>query len=66
MDPIVNLRRQREIARQMLDGDDYVDTGDAVELAELVIALDDWRLRGGFDPYQPTSPAALSASTVMR
>jgi hypothetical protein len=25
----------------------------AEELAELVIALDEWRSKGGYDPYQP-------------
>jgi hypothetical protein len=49
MDPVENLKRQRELARLLLN--DNGTLADAVELADLVIALDDWRLRGGFDPY---------------
>lgn len=51
MDPIANIARQRALADSILDGDDYVDTGEACELAELVQALDEWRRKGGFDPY---------------
>lgn len=64
MDPTANLREQRLIAKDILkvwddcnaDGtltakqQDYV-SDQAARLAELVIALDNWRLKGGFDPY---------------
>lgn len=53
MDPLVNLLRQRELAQQLVEsaqaGAPLVD--EAVELAELVLALDEWRRKGGFDPY---------------
>jgi hypothetical protein len=60
MDPKANLREQREIARRLqaaLDAEDVIGeihnlAEDAGRLAELVLALDDWRKRGGFDPYQ--------------
>jgi hypothetical protein len=51
MDPIANLNEQLALARKVLAEDDYVDSGDAVRLAELVAELDEWRRDGGFDPY---------------
>ena len=56
MDPDANLARQRELAARLLSpSTDAESTNramrDAVELAELVIALDEWRKSGGFDPY---------------
>jgi hypothetical protein len=65
MDPIANLHEQRALAAQLLrplDFDvedlrpeDYDLVGgrlaDANRLAELVQALDEWRSKGGFDPY---------------
>jgi hypothetical protein len=55
MDPSANLLEQRELAQQIIRGsdEDRLDSMlDAAErLAELVIALDEWRLHGGFDPY---------------
>jgi hypothetical protein len=54
MDPNENLKRQRELAKEIIDGawKDQVSVVEAaVELAELVQALDEWRLKGGFDPY---------------
>jgi hypothetical protein len=56
MDPHANINEQRALVASLLDGDDYIDTGDAVRLAELVLALDQWRTDGGFDPYLPTLP----------
>ena len=50
MDPTKNLEEQVEIANHMLDADDYVDSGDAVRLAELVVSLDNWIVKGGFPP----------------
>jgi hypothetical protein len=67
MDPQANIREQRELAQQIIDRTDAADkddrpfTGkeqtahmeDADRLAELVLALDEWRRRGGYDPYDP-------------
>jgi hypothetical protein len=50
MDPNANLKEMREIAKTILSGEEY-DTGyDAVRLAELVEALDEWITKGGFLP----------------
>jgi hypothetical protein len=50
MDPNANLEEMREIAKTILSGEEY-DTGyDAVRLAELVEALDEWITKGGFLP----------------
>lgn len=58
MDPNANLKRQRELAAEIIDGYGNRDASDiadlAAELAELVQTLDEWRLRGGFDPYAQT------------
>jgi hypothetical protein len=62
MDPVANLKRQRELAEGIatLGGAiEICETGKpkralwdyAYELAELVQALDEWRICGGFDPY---------------
>jgi hypothetical protein len=66
MDPKANIKRQREIAKEIIQiADATTRAGSyteplvatmedaATELAELVIALDEWRLKGGFDPYLP-------------
>jgi hypothetical protein len=37
----------------------------ANELAELVLALDDWRTRGGFDPYLPPEKGRLPTHKQM-
>jgi len=66
MDPTENMKRQIALAEELVrladlphpknttEGDRRVSArlraGD--ELAELVIALDEWRRSGGFDPYQ--------------
>jgi hypothetical protein len=52
MDPDANLDEQRTLARRLITG---ADRGLAVEpealrLAELALALDDWITRGGFLP----------------
>ena len=53
MDPDANLNEQLVIAMTMLDKEsEHIDTGDAVRLAELVLALDEWLRRGGFLPKQ--------------
>lgn len=58
MDPNANLKRQRELAAEIIDGYGNRDASDiadlAAELAELVQALDEWRQNGGFDPYAQT------------
>lgn len=50
MDPTENLKRQRALARQILDQGDSKDPGLVYELAELVEALDEWICAGGFLP----------------
>ena len=72
MDPHANLKRQRELAQAIIDTEDAAgafgmsdedrcaNEDRARELAELVLALDDWRRRGGFDPYAPAAGDALS------
>lgn len=67
MDPNENLKRQRELAREIIVlRDANKDDGAIVllseELAELVLALDQWRLKGGFDPHRPASPSASDDS----
>jgi hypothetical protein len=53
MDPTANLREQMQLAHAMLANDsEHIDTGDAVRLAELVVALDQWIIRGGALPNQ--------------
>lgn len=59
MDPHANVRKQRELARGLIASyhrpPHEVDGADAAELAEHVLALDDWRLNGGYDPYEDRS-----------
>lgn len=50
MDPYANIERQVELATQIMA--DERDNSDATELAELVLALVQWRLNGGFDPHE--------------
>lgn len=61
MDPHANIEEQRTLARKIIadyeaDRGQYGESGavldeDAHRLAELVLALDEWRAKGGFDPY---------------
>jgi hypothetical protein len=65
MDPIANIKHQRELVKQILTAGDQrratvandefgnrrTWASAARELAELVQALDEWRLKGRFDPY---------------
>ncbi len=57
MDPAANLREQVGIAEQLVAIADLEQPDDrrtmqlGERLAELVLALDGWRRRGGFDPY---------------
>jgi hypothetical protein len=77
MDPNANIARQRELAAELkaeydlpgawsheaLEG--FADR--ANELVELVTALDEWRTRGGFDPYTetPLEPVYTGAGAVV-
>jgi hypothetical protein len=71
VNPVANLRAQLEAADAIMQLVDDAHSADyhseelelARELAELVQALDQWRSRGGFDPYmpganEPPSPSA--------
>lgn len=62
MDPQANLEEQLELAEsiQGITANEDRDTDDllrveekAVRLAELVLAMDEWRKKGGYDPYKP-------------
>ena len=53
MDPEANLDEQIELAIKMVDlpyAED-IEADAALRLAELVLALHEWRSKGGFDPY---------------
>lgn len=51
MDPDENLRQQRAIRETILNNkEDYIDPGDALELIELMAALDEWISKGGALP----------------
>ena len=75
MDPHANIARQRELAAEIqqfldLETRDYDPPASeqaASELTELVLALDEWRLKGGFDPYAPpyTDAHALDEITAI-
>ena len=51
MDPNANLAEQIELAQMIVDGSVHDHRDAADRLAELVLALDEWRRKGGFDPY---------------
>lgn len=53
MDPDTNLEEQLQLARTIAEGEgdlDDIDPLAAHELAELVLALDEWINKGGFLP----------------
>lgn len=50
MDPVANLNEQLETAKKILADEDNTNY-EANFLAELVLALDEWRRKGGYDPY---------------
>ena len=53
MDPDANLNEQRRIVARMLAHDsEAIDTNDAIRLAELAQALDEWITKGGFLPAE--------------
>ena len=65
MDPNENLRQQLQMAGAILhlsEEPDYDATDDAVRLAELVQALNDWIVRGGFPPDAGSRRAPRSKS----
>jgi hypothetical protein len=57
MDPQANIQEQVAYARAIIAGADDANLPEdyyrpeCVELAERVLALHEWRERGGFDPY---------------
>lgn len=66
MDPVANIIEQRELARLINAATDTADKDGKLDsvseqaildhadrLAELVLALDEWRRKGGYDPYDP-------------
>jgi hypothetical protein len=57
MDPHANVVEATSLARGILErGGDHIDVIEAAtRLAELVIALHEWRTNGGFDPYAATT-----------
>jgi hypothetical protein len=65
MDPIANLKEQLSLAREIratwddCNGDGTLDhemqedvASKADDLATLVLALDEWMLKGGFSPWK--------------
>lgn len=63
MDPDRNLLSQLQLAKNILHNDEVADDtisleNDAIALAELVLALDNWLTKGGFTParWAPRSP----------
>lgn len=54
MDPDANIREQLALARALVteeERDSSDQATDADRLAELVLALDEWRRKDGYDPY---------------
>jgi hypothetical protein len=58
LDPKANIAEQLQMAREILDPEHGDLPGSAERLAELVIALHEWRSNGGFDPYAGWRSAA--------
>lgn len=53
MDPTANLAEQLELAHQIAKDFDFEDTAEhGTRLAELVLALHEWIMAGGFPPKQ--------------
>ena len=50
MDPDENLTDQRRLAHAILIDPDENQSREAAQLAELVLALDEWLVRSGFRP----------------
>lgn len=56
MDPVANIAEQLDIANRILSPKDFERVGDSERLSELVVELDAWRRKGGFDPYTTQRP----------
>lgn len=56
MDPYANIQEQEALARVLVENPDDADA--AARLAELVLALVEWRAKGGFDPFAKVAPCA--------
>lgn len=59
MDPHANIQEQVTTARAIIQRADdgfTTDSAEAIRLAELVIALDEWMTSGGFSPYGKATP----------
>ena len=69
MDPNENLKQQLELAGAILhlyhQDSGYDATEDAVRLAELVQALNDWIQRGGYIPFGWRNHPALRGSPAV-
>ena len=67
MDPTMNLEMQRRLAARLVVRSELgqpIGADDAVRLAELVIALDEWLARGGFLPSQWAEVTRRAAPAV--
>src|SRR5438132_1187778 len=62
MDPNANLKEQIELAKEAIECGGFAHPEDAVRLAALVIAFDEWMRKGGFLPDTWT----LSANETRR
>ena len=69
MDPMENLHQQLTLAHAMIDAAEQIADGaeveltvsdESLELAELVIAMHQWRASGGFDPYIQTRADSIA------
>lgn len=58
MDPDTNLNTQLTVARNILENEAN-QTGEAIQLAELVVALDEWIRKGGFLPFEWTNESRI-------
>lgn len=50
MDPNANLEQQRAIRESLFRKEDEFDTGEALELIQLMADLDEWMSQGGAMP----------------
>lgn len=68
MDPHANLKEQRAHAEAIVNTDltHEAVTDHAFALAELALALDEWRQSGGFDPYAEAFSPAPGTPTPVR
>lgn len=55
MDPVSNIEETIKLAKSLQEAFDReipLDEHDVNRLTELVLALHEWRLGGGYDPYR--------------